>query len=50
MLTVNADGHAVMKWMHLPNDEKHSVVILRPADYDWLHTRIVEAARSITQM
>lgn len=46
MLTVNADGHGVMGRMHKPGDEKRSVVILRPADYDeWLHTMNVEAAR-----
>ncbi|KVC52318.1 SOS response-associated peptidase family protein [Burkholderia stagnalis] len=51
MLTVNADGHAVMGRMHKPNDEKRSVVILRPAEYDkWLHTRNVDAARSILQL
>ncbi|UQO35518.1 SOS response-associated peptidase [Burkholderia cepacia] len=51
MLTVNADGHAVMGRMHKPGDEKRSVVILRPTDYDeWLHTTNVEAARSILQL
>ena len=48
MLTINADGHAVMGRMHRPNDEKRSVVILRAADYDeWLHTSNVEAARAM---
>ncbi|KWE79364.1 hypothetical protein WT54_27550 [Burkholderia territorii] len=51
MLTVNADGHAVMGRMHKPGDEKRSVVILRPADYDeWLHTENVEAARTLLQL
>lgn len=51
MLTVNADGHAVMGRMHKPTDEKRSVVILRPEDYDeWLHTRNVEAARAMMQL
>lgn len=51
MLTVNADGHAVMGRMHRPDDEKRSVVILRPEDYDeWLHTTNVEAARSMLQL
>lgn len=32
--------------MHRPNDEKRSVIILRPADYDeWLHAANVEAVR-----
>ncbi|RQT33418.1 SOS response-associated peptidase family protein [Burkholderia contaminans] len=51
MMTVNADGHAVMGRMHKPGDEKRSVVILRSADYDeWLHTKNVEAARSMLQL
>lgn len=51
MLTVNADGHAVMARMHKPGDEKRSVVILRPTDYDeWLHTTNVEAARAMLQL
>lgn len=46
MLTTNADGHAVMGRMHRPNEEKRSVIILRPADYDeWLHAANVEAVR-----
>ncbi|VWD17765.1 hypothetical protein BLA18109_05707 [Burkholderia lata] len=50
MRTVNADGHAVMGRMHKPGDEKRSVVILRPADYDeWLHTKNVEAVRTMLQ-
>jgi putative SOS response-associated peptidase YedK len=37
--------------MHKPTDEKRSVVILRPEDYDeWLHTRNVEAARAMMQL
>ncbi len=51
MMTVNADGHAVMARMHKPGDEKRSVVILRPTDYDeWLHTTNVEAARAMLQL
>jgi putative SOS response-associated peptidase YedK len=51
MLTVNADGHPVMGRMHKPGDEKRSVVILRPSDYDeWLHTSNVEAARAMLQL
>ncbi|KVD68033.1 hypothetical protein WI86_19550 [Burkholderia ubonensis] len=51
MLTINADRHPVMSRMHKPNDEKRSVVILRPDDYDeWLHTKKVEAARSMLQL
>jgi putative SOS response-associated peptidase YedK len=37
MLTVNADGHEVMKHFHKPDDEKRMVVMLDEADYDrWL--------------
>ena len=51
MMTVNADGHAVMGRMHKPGDEKRSVVILRPADYDeWLHTKNIEVARTMLQL
>ncbi len=51
MLTVNADEHPVMKHMHKPGDEKRSVVILRPSDYDeWLHTTNVDAARAMLQL
>ncbi|MCA8065426.1 SOS response-associated peptidase family protein [Burkholderia sp. AU38729] len=51
MMTVNADGHGVMGHMHKPGDEKRSVVVLRPADYDeWLHTKNIEAARTMLQL
>jgi len=37
MLTVNADGHDVMKRFHKPEDEKRMVVVLDETDYDrWL--------------
>jgi putative SOS response-associated peptidase YedK len=39
MLTINADGHDVMKDFHKPEDEKRMVVVLDEADYDcWLDT------------
>lgn len=51
MLTVNADGHPLMSRMHKANDEKRSVVILRPEDYDeWLTTPNIEAARAMLQL
>jgi putative SOS response-associated peptidase YedK len=51
MLTVSAQGHPVMGRMHRPNDEKRSVVILRPNDYDeWLFCTNVEAARAMLQL
>jgi putative SOS response-associated peptidase YedK len=38
MLTVNADGHEVMKNFHKPDDEKRSIVVLQNTDYlPWLH-------------
>lgn len=38
MLTINADGHEVMKHFHKPEDEKRSIVILQDADYlAWLN-------------
>jgi len=38
MLTVNADGHPVMGRFHRPGDEKRSVVILPPEQFqDWLY-------------
>ncbi|RQU70728.1 DUF159 family protein [Burkholderia cenocepacia] len=50
MITVNADGHPLMSRMHKPSDEKRSVVILRPDDWEeWLTTSNVEAARSMLQ-
>ena len=40
MLTINADGHPVMRRFHKPQDEKRMVLILDPADFDrWLDCR-----------
>jgi putative SOS response-associated peptidase YedK len=37
MLTINADGHDLMRRFHRPDDEKRMVVVLREAEYDaWL--------------
>ena len=37
MLTINADGHPVMKHFHKPEDEKRSVVVLNNEQYlPWL--------------
>lgn len=50
MLTVNADGHAVFKRMHRPEDEKRMVVILDPADYEeWLTCSVDEAPKFFRQ-
>ncbi|KVG33887.1 SOS response-associated peptidase family protein [Burkholderia diffusa] len=51
MITVNGDEHPIMKRMHRPGDEKRSVVILRPEDWEeWLTTPNVEAARAMLQL
>jgi putative SOS response-associated peptidase YedK len=47
MLTVNADSHALMNRFHKPGDEKRSVVIVPPAEYEnWLASRSMDEARS----
>lgn len=44
MLTINADGHALMQRFHKPDDEKRMLVILRPEQYDdWLHCPLEDA-------
>jgi putative SOS response-associated peptidase YedK len=44
MLTVNADGHALMQRFHKPDDEKRMVIVLAPEQYDdWLHCPVEEA-------
>ncbi|HDR9051335.1 TPA: SOS response-associated peptidase family protein [Burkholderia vietnamiensis] len=51
MITVNADGHPIMSRMHKPDDEKRSVVILRPDDLgEWLTTSNIDAARAMLQL
>lgn len=51
MVTANANTHPVMSRMHKPGDEKRSVVILRPDDWEeWLTTSNVEAARAMLQL
>lgn len=50
MLTVNADEHPLMQRFHKPGDEKRSVVVLEPEDYEsWLHARTEAEARSLLQ-
>ncbi|WP_322046843.1 SOS response-associated peptidase [Paraburkholderia sp. J67] len=47
MLTVNADEHALMSRFHKPGDEKRSVVIVVPTEYEnWLGSRSTDEARS----
>ncbi|ABI87399.1 hypothetical protein CH72_2975 [Burkholderia ambifaria AMMD] len=51
MITVNADHHPIMSRMHKPADEKRSVVILQPDDWEeWLTTPNTEAARAMLQL
>jgi putative SOS response-associated peptidase YedK len=51
MLTINADNHPLMKRFHKPGDEKRSVVVIRPDDYeDWLCCRNTDEARSFLQL
>lgn len=45
LLTVNADGHALMGRMHKPGDEKRMPVLIAEADYGaWLHATPQSAA------
>ncbi|WP_283150490.1 SOS response-associated peptidase [Silvimonas soli] len=45
-LTINADDHPFMKRMHKPNDEKRSLVIVPPDEYEaWLTCKDPEVAR-----
>jgi len=46
-LTMNAAGHEVMEHFHKPGQEKRSLVIVPPEEYDaWLHCRNPEIARA----
>lgn len=45
MLTVNADGHPVMGRFHRPGDEKRSVVVLEPGQFQaWLRADALAAS------
>lgn len=49
MLTINADGHAVMRNFHKPEDEKRMVVILPESAYDaWLTAPVAESRDFLT--
>ena len=44
LLTLNADNHPVLKHFHKPDDEKRSLFIVPPAEYDlWLRATPDEA-------
>lgn len=50
-LTVNADEHPVLRRFHRPGDEKRSLVIVPPEEYDtWLTCRDPEMARSFMRL
>ncbi|WP_408585428.1 SOS response-associated peptidase [Paraburkholderia bannensis] len=51
MLTVNAAEHPLMKRFHKPGDEKRSVVIVPPAEYEgWLGSKSMDEARSFLNL
>jgi putative SOS response-associated peptidase YedK len=51
MLTVNANDHPLMKRFHKPGDEKRSVVIVPPDEYEnWLASRSTDEARSFLNL
>ncbi len=44
MLTLNAENHPILKRLHKPDDEKRSLYIVRPEEYDtWLNAAPEEA-------
>ena len=50
MLTVNADGHSIMKHFHRLEDEKRSIIVLSEADYQpWLNASH-DQARSLLKV
>ena len=50
MLTVNADGHSIMKHFHRLEDEKRSIIVLNEADYQpWLNASH-DQARSLLKV
>jgi putative SOS response-associated peptidase YedK len=50
-LTINADAHPLMRKFHKPEDEKRSLVIVTPDEYDaWLQCRDPELARSFLHL
>jgi putative SOS response-associated peptidase YedK len=51
MLTVNADNHPLMSRFHKPGDEKRSVIVLPPTQYDeWISCRKPELARTFFRL
>ena len=51
MLTVNAEGHAVMGRMHKAADEKRSIVLVPPEQWDdWLQCDNPDVARTLMKL
>ncbi len=51
MLTLNADSHPLMRRFHKPGDEKRSVVVVPPTEYEnWLACRSTDEARSFLNL
>jgi putative SOS response-associated peptidase YedK len=51
MLTANADDHPLMRRFHRPGDEKRSVIILPPSQYDeWMACKNPELARTFFRL
>lgn len=51
LITINADEHPLMKRFHRADDEKRSLVIVPPDEYDdWLNCRNPELARSFFRL
>jgi putative SOS response-associated peptidase YedK len=50
-LTVNAESHPLLRRMHKPGDEKRSLVVIPPSDYDhWLNSGNPELARTFMKL
>ncbi|WP_321946523.1 SOS response-associated peptidase [Paraburkholderia sp. J10-1] len=51
MLTVNAAEHPLMKRFHKPGDEKRSVLVVPPDEYEgWLGSRSMDEARTFLNL
>lgn len=51
MLTINADGHAVMGRFHRPGDERRSLVVVPATQWDaWLSATATHAVSMFTAM
>ena len=49
MITINADGHEVMKHFHKPDDDKRSIVVLNDFEYlPWLNANHDQARKLLS--